>query len=375
MSGGGHGRRRGKHEEHEEHVNHERWLVSYADMMTVLMALFIVLFAISKVDPVKATQIKDGFTDGTTATNVVLPGNAGINEVDNGAEVIDLKPLAGGNPMDPGNDAQEVLDQAQKEASQADLDAASKEVADYRSVEQAINTALVAKGDQNQVTYRITSEGLVVGLVADNVFFENASAEIEPKGLEVLDAVGPILAGLPNQIDIQGHTNALPLRGSAIYRSNWDLSSARANSVLMHFVDVSRISDQRVEATGLGAARPLYPDSDPRALAGNRRVDLVIASASKESVKALLPQVAAVTPSTGPVELDPDPAGVAAAGIAPAQPAATPETTTAGTTTAETTTAGTTTTEHAATEAAGSTAHAGTTTEAAGETTTATGGH
>jgi len=361
MSGGGHGRRRGKHEEHEEHVNHERWLVSYADMMTVLMALFIVLFAISKVDPVKATQIKDGFTDGTTATNVVLPGNAGINEVDNGSEVIDLKPLAGGNPMDPSNDAQKVLDQAQKQASQADLDAATQEVSDYRSVEQAINAALVAKGDEKQVTYRITSEGLVVGLVADNVFFENASAEIEPKGLEVLDAVGPILAGLPNQIDIQGHTNALPLRGSAIYRSNWDLSSARANSVLMHFVDVSRISDQRVEATGLGAARPLYPDSDPRALAGNRRVDLVIASASKESVKALLPQVAAVTPSSGPVELDPDPAGVGAAGIAPEHPDA------AGTTTTGTTTTGSTTstTEHAAVEAVGT----------ADTPTTATGGH
>ena len=362
MSGGGHGRRRGKHEEHEEHVNHERWLVSYADMMTVLMALFIVLFAISKVDPVKATQIKDGFTDGTTATNVVLPGNAGINQVDNGADVIDLKPLAGGNPMDPTTDAQQVLDQAQKEASQADLDAAAEEVADYRTVEKAINAALVAKGDQNQVTYRITSEGLVVGLVADNVFFENASAEIEPKGLEVLDAVGPILAGLPNQIDIQGHTNALPLRGSAVYRSNWDLSSARANSVLMHFVDVSHISDQRVEATGLGAARPLYPDSDPRATAGNRRVDLVIASASRESVKALLPQVAAGTPTSGPAELDP--AGAGAAGTAPQHQAT------------EATTTEVTTTGHAATEAVGTTAHTGTTTEAAGETTTtATGGH
>jgi len=323
MSGGGHGRRRGKHEEHEEHVNHERWLVSYADMMTVLMALFIVLFAISKVDPVKATQIKDGFTDGTTATNVVLPGNAGINEVDNGSEVIDLKPLAGGNPMDPTtNNTQKVLDQAQKAAAQADLDAAAKEVADYRAVEKAIDAALVAKGDQQQVTYRITSDGLVVGLVADKVFFANASAEVEPTGLEVLEAIGPILAALPNLIDIQGHTNSLPLNGSAVYRNNWDLSSARANSVLIHFVDVDHLSDQRVEATGFGAARPLYPDTDPRATTGNRRVDLVVSSPSSEQVKALLPQVAAGTPSSGPAELPGD-LGIAP-DAAPADPTITP---------------------------------------------------
>jgi len=300
MSSSAH-KRRGKHEEHEEHVNHERWLVSYADMLTVLVALFIVLFALSQVDQVKFAQFKAGLTDGASASNLVLPGNAGINQVDNGKDPIDLMPLAGGDPMSRLDD--DAVADAQRQAAQSDLEAAQQEVADYRGVEESLDEALAASGNQSQVTYRVTSEGLVIGLVADNVFFANASADIEPDGLRVLDAIGPILAALPNDIAVQGHTNSLPLRQTVRYRDNWDLSTSRANSVLVHFLERNGISDQRLSSSGFGSARPLYPDSDPKALNGNRRVDLVVASPSPEAVKALLAAVAANTPTEGPAEL------------------------------------------------------------------------
>ncbi|NIZ92310.1 flagellar motor protein MotB [Kineococcus rubinsiae] len=322
MSGGGHGKRRAKHEEHEEHVNHERWLVSYADMLTVLVALFIVLFALSQVDAVKFAQFKAGLTDGASASNLVLPGNDGINQVDNGEDPIDLMPLAGGDPMQEMS-VQQVLDQAQKKANQSDLDAAQAEVAQYRDVEEELDNALTAQGKENQVTYRITSEGLVIGLVADNVFFANGSADIQPVGLQVLDVIGPTLAALPNDIAVQGHTNSLPLSSTVRFRDNWDLSSSRANSVLTRFIAANGVSDQRLSSTGFGSARPLYPDSDPRALAGNRRVDLVVASPSSEAVKALLPQVAAGTPTTGPDEVQP-PAADPAPAEAPAAPVVDP---------------------------------------------------
>ncbi|MGI4894519.1 MAG: flagellar motor protein MotB, partial [Janthinobacterium lividum] len=98
MSSSAH-KRRPKHEEHEEHVNHERWLVSYADMLTVLMALFIVLFALSQVDQLKFAQFKAGLTNGSDSTNQALPGNEGINEADNGQQPIDLTPLTAGQPL------------------------------------------------------------------------------------------------------------------------------------------------------------------------------------------------------------------------------------------------------------------------------------
>ncbi|MCI2240602.1 flagellar motor protein MotB [Paenibacillus sp. TRM 82003] len=305
MSSSAH-KRRHKHEEHDEHVNHERWLVSYADMLTVLMALFIVLFAMSQIDQLKFAQFKEGFNEGTSSSNLVLSGNKGINDIDNGADPVNIKVMAGGDPMQAPN-AEQIIAEAQtaqetaRSASQ--LEAARAEVAGYREIIERIDAALEPQGHQDQVTYRITSDGLVVGLVADNVFFANASADVQPVGLQVLDAVGPILGGLPNDVVVQGHTNSLPLSSTVRYRDNWDLSTSRANSVVTRFIDVHHVPAERLTSTGYGQTRPLYPDSDDRALAGNRRVDLVVASPSSEAVKALLPQVAETIPTDGPTEL------------------------------------------------------------------------
>ncbi|WP_432484548.1 OmpA/MotB family protein [Kineococcus esterisolvens] len=305
MSSSAH-KRRHKHEEHDEHVNHERWLVSYADMLTVLMALFIVLFAMSQIDQLKFAQFKEGFNEGTSSSNLVLSGNKGVNDVDNGADPVNIKVMAGGDPMTPPS-AEQIIAEAQTAQetarSASHLAAAQAEVADYRGLIKQIDAALAPQGHQDQVTYRITSDGLVVGLVADNVFFANASADVEPVGLQVLDAIGPILGGLPNDLVVQGHTNSLPLSSTTRYRDNWDLSTSRANSVVTRFIDVHRLPAERLTSTGYGQTRPLYPDSDDRALAGNRRVDLVVASPSSEAVKALLPQVAETIPTDGPAEL------------------------------------------------------------------------
>ncbi|MEW1959029.1 flagellar motor protein MotB [Kineococcus sp. NPDC059986] len=296
-------KRRHKHEEHEEHVNHERWLVSYADMLTVLMALFIVLFALSQVDQLKFAEFKAGLTKGTADSNQAVSGSAGIMDVTNGNSVVEVSPYSTGEQMQTSSQVQQIVQSLQTAQTAKDLNAAQQEVKDYREVEKQINSALTATGNQDQVTYRITSDGLVVGLVADNVFFANASAAVEPKGQQVLDSIAPILAQLPNDIAVQGHTNSLPLSGSPVYRSNWDLSAARAMTVVQRFAD-GGIAGKRLSGTGYADSRPLYPDSDPRALNGNRRVDLVVASPSSDSVKALLPSVAQQTATgDGPAEL------------------------------------------------------------------------
>ncbi len=176
-------KRRHKHEEHEEHVNHERWLVSYADMLTVLMALFIVLFALSQIDQLKFAQFKDGLTKGTANSNQAVSGSAGVLEAVNGDMPIDISPNSTGQPLQQSisSEDRKVLQRAQTQQQQQDLNAAKEEVSDYRAIAKQLNDALTAKDDQDQVTYRITSDGLVVGLVADNVFFANASADVETK--------------------------------------------------------------------------------------------------------------------------------------------------------------------------------------------------
>jgi chemotaxis protein MotB len=303
-------KRRHKHEEHEEHANHERWLVAYADMLTVLMALFIVLFALSQVDQLKFAQFKEGLTEGTSSTNLALSGQQGVNDVTNGQDPIDLTPVASGGQAYQPQQAERVLQAAETAQAQADLQEAKEEVEDYREIAKQINDALTAKDDQDQVTYRITSDGLVVGLVADNVFFANASAEVEEKGREVLDTIAPILAQLPNDVAVQGHTNSLPLSSTTRYRDNWDLSAARAMTVVQRFV-AAGIPGNHLSGTGYADSRPLYPNEDPKALTGNRRVDLVIASPSSDAVKALLPEVAAQTATGDGPELLTDTADTA----------------------------------------------------------------
>ncbi|MBB2899642.1 chemotaxis protein MotB [Kineococcus radiotolerans] len=298
-------KRRHKHEEHEEHANHERWLVAYADMLTVLMALFIVLFALSQIDQLKFAQFKDGLTKGTSSSNQAVSGSAGILEATNGDMPIDITPNSTGQPLQQSvsSEVRKILQAAQTAQTQEDLKAAQEEVEDYREIAKQIDAALTAKGDQDQVTYRITSDGLVVGLVADNVFFANASAEVEEKGREVLDVIAPILAQLPNDIAVQGHTNSLPLSATTRYRDNWDLSAARAMTVVQRFT-AAGIPGNHLSGTGYADSRPLYPNEDPKALTGNRRVDLVVASPSSDAVKALLPEVAAGIPTgDGPAEL------------------------------------------------------------------------
>jgi chemotaxis protein MotB len=299
-------KRRHKHEEHEEHANHERWLVAYADMLTVLMALFIVLFALSQIDQLKFAQFKDGLTKGTSSSNQAVSGSAGILEATNGDTPIDISPNSTGQPLQQSVSSevrQKVLQSAQTAQTQSDLQEAKEEVEDYRAVEKQLDDALTAKGDQDQVTYRITADGLVVGLVADNVFFANASAEVEEKGREVLDTIAPILAQLPNDIAVQGHTNSLPLSATNRYRDNWDLSAARAMTVVQRFA-AQGIAPAHLSGTGYADSRPLYPNEDPKALTGNRRVDLVVASPSSDAVKALLPEVAAGSATgSGPAEL------------------------------------------------------------------------
>lgn len=298
-SGGGHkgGRRRG-HEE-EEHVNHERWLVSYSDMITVLMALFIVLFAISQVDQEKYVALRAslaaGFGDGSVNQSVLDGTDGTLDGTSSGADAPDAG-TAGMVDADEGLGLQAAnpapstpSDPAQVDA--ATLAAAQAEAAHLEDVQAKITAALAQQGLDGAVRFRINDRGLVMGLVADDVFFAPASAQLTETALRVLDAAAPTVVALQEQIAIEGHANTIPVSGR--YPTNWELSSDRATQVLRRFVEVDGLPGSRAEATGYGDTRPLVPGTDDAAMTANRRVDIVILSAAPETVRALLPSVAA----------------------------------------------------------------------------------
>jgi chemotaxis protein MotB len=299
--GRGGGRRGGAHE--EEHENHERWLVSYADMMTLLMVLFIVLFAISQVDQKKFAALKEGLTSGFGATtSIPISGGTGITDNDGvvpepmnmdvglgvgqststGQDQTGYKDASTGNPG-----ARTTSSSTGKSAAQVE---AEKEVQRLGGIEKRIRDALKKKGLQDDVRFKVTDRGLVVALVSDDVFFESASATLRPRGVSVLKAVTPAIRPLPNDLAVEGHANHLTIT-SSVYPTNWELSGARAAGVVRWLAGPGGIKDTRLSATGYGSSRPLYPESDPRSIRFNRRVDLVLVSDESPQVRALLPKL------------------------------------------------------------------------------------
>lgn len=280
-----------------EHENHERWMISYADMMTLLMVLFIVLFAISQVDQRKFAALKEGLTAGfgSTSSMPLSGGKAILTEDGVVPAPVDLttgmgtKDSSEGRGKDSRSSTQNLT---QQPSQQQAVRLAVQEAARLGEIERRIKAALDAQKLRSDVRFRVTDRGLVVALISDDVFFENASAQLRPRGQAVLRAIGPVLRPLPEEVAVEGHANRLKIRGGP-YPSNWELSAARASGVVRYLIGSQDIEDTRLSATGYGSSRPLYPSSDPRAIRFNRRVDLVLVSRQPAAVRALLPQVAA----------------------------------------------------------------------------------
>lgn len=283
-----HGKGR-KHEE-EEHENHERWAVSYADMMTVLCALFIVLYAISVVDQTKFEQLRNSLAVGFGADPVsLIEGASGpLDGVDSFQIMPDFTGVSGTDNPDAVESTSESSLQLSKEAQ--DFLKAATEYAQLDDIEQQIREQLDAKGLSAAVEYKIDERGLVVGLIGTDVFFEADDATLTGSAQLVVDTMAVPLRSQSRQISIEGHANVLP---SARYATNWELSSDRATQVLRRFVEAGGILGNQISATGYGDARPQVAGSSPEALRANRRVDIVILSSASEEVRALLPQIEA----------------------------------------------------------------------------------
>jgi chemotaxis protein MotB len=294
-------RRRHKGGHDEEHVNHERWLVSYSDMITVLMALFIVLFAISQVDQQKYVALRDSLAAGfdTNANPSVLDGTSGTRD---GQSIEPKTSAAQGTAGMVNADAglgQQGSDPTVAQAPDAAtavpavdptlLAAAQAEAARLEGLRDQLAAQLSANGLGETVRFRINERGLVMGLVADDVFFASASAVLTPTAAAVLDVSGPTLVAIPENVSVEGHANSVPVSGR--YPTNWELSSDRATQVLRHLVETDGMPPTRIMAVGFGDARPLVAGDTPEALVANRRVDLVILSSAPEQVRNLLPAV------------------------------------------------------------------------------------
>ncbi|MFF5079534.1 flagellar motor protein MotB [Actinoplanes sp. NPDC000266] len=296
MSSGG-GKRKQRHEEHEEHVNHERWLVSYADMLTLLFVLFVVLYSMSSVDQKKFAELAAGLSAGFGAQSAAFSGQTStLDGAGQSTEVVAIDP--GANPGD-GKAGSSNLTAKQQEAvkaamaaedrkaASANAQAATKEAENLKKIENQISDVLAKQKLLGTVKFTIDRRGLVVTVLTNDVVFAGNRAELKAGGKTILDAIAPTLKKLPNNIEVDGNTNQLKVQTS-YYPSGWELSAARASTTVRYLVGKG-LAKNRMTAVGYSDTKPLIDPADPRSVTMNRRVDIVVLTTLTADQAALLP--------------------------------------------------------------------------------------
>jgi chemotaxis protein MotB len=265
MSSRRHKKHGGTH--HEEEGSSERWTTSYMDMVTVLMCLFIVLYAMSTFDKDKFEKLRLALSTGF--------GETKSHTVDTATGVVVPKKDVG----------KKGIDAAQQ--SSPTVAAAVKETDKLSALEKQISSALAAQGLSANVSYSIDSRGLTIGLVGSQTFFAGNSTVLQPTTVGVLNVIGPILKALPNQVAVEGHAdghaNPYP------FATDWDLAAGRSTAVLKYLVDRGGVPQGQIYSASYGAARPIAPNMVPSQYALNRRVDIVVLSSASEDVRDLIP--------------------------------------------------------------------------------------
>jgi chemotaxis protein MotB len=258
-------RNRRKHE--EEHENHERWLVSYADFITLLFAFFVVMYAISQVNEGKYRVLSDSLLqafkpDGHAVDQPQILPRGPSTGVPSGA--IPRLPMKRG-------------DEPQRRAREQRM----------RNIAKQVLEALAPLVQGGQVRVTESARGIAVEINA-SVLFKSAQAVLEPESITALTAVAEVLAGTDNAIEVEGHTDREPI-STVQFPSNWELSGARASSVVRLFVD-NGVAAHRLIAAGYADTRPMDSNDSLEGRARNRRVTVLIRPDAPESAPSKAPQ-------------------------------------------------------------------------------------
>lgn len=248
----------------EEHENHERWLVSYADFITLLFAFFVVMYSISSVNEGKYKVLSDTlFAAFTGQPKMPAPIQRGepFNSV---ASAVRLPPLPQPASLEPVPHVSIVERRTPepKDASQA-----------LEKIAMQIKTLLKPLIDKGDVNINLTPLGVVIEINA-KVLFASGQASLAPGADEVLTRVAQVIRSIRYQIQVNGFTDNVPIH-TAQFQSNWALSALRAVTVVEIFIDQGVAPDQLV-AAGYGQYHPIASNDNPQGQAKNRRVAIVV---------------------------------------------------------------------------------------------------
>ena len=267
-------RRRHKKPHEEEHENHERWLVSGYDMMTLLFAVFVVLFAISSTNISKVKALQQSLQEAFSGP--VFTGGRAMMQKGDTSEADDASPTPPLPPLMPAQAVEQAMKGEDVEGAAAQLaEDAAKEQEAFEELKRRIDALVREAGIADKVSTTVSLRGLRVRLLTDKLFFDSGSAVINAAALPTLDKIGGVIAAEgKHPVQVEGHTDNRPIRTSQ-YPSNWQLSGARAAAVVQRLTGAG-VASRRVSLGGYAAVHPVAPNSTPAGRARNRRVEIVL---------------------------------------------------------------------------------------------------
>lgn len=242
-----------------DHDNHERWLISYADFVTLLFAFFVVMYSISSVNEGKYKT----FSDSLSIAFASRPGSASAGIAPNQQEQM-LKALVDNRTARMGEQQRRIQERMKK-------------------LESGISQVMLSMINQGLVGISQSKRGVVIDISASSLF-KTGDATLQPEVLDVLRQVAAVLSREDQSIEVEGHTDDVPIK-TAQFPSNWELSSARASSVTRMLID-NGVQAKRLAVVGLAENQPLAPNDSPENRARNRRVTITILSPNVERAAA-----------------------------------------------------------------------------------------
>jgi chemotaxis protein MotB len=257
--------RRSRRGHEEEAHSDERWLLTYADMITLLMALFMVLFSISSVNISKFKDLQHSLQDAFSGR--VLPGGRSIKE-SGGTDQVEKSGMSLPNP-----NLQQI--QGGKLSKGAGVSAAASEEDEFQRLKKRIDTYASQHGLSTRISTRVDARGLHVRVLTDKLFFQSGSADIQAGGLGVVGKLSQLFAAeRAHPVQVEGHTDPQPIHSDR-FPTNWELSAARASSVVRTMIG-DGVGEARLSAVGRAYLDPIACNDTPSGRARNRRVEFLL---------------------------------------------------------------------------------------------------
>ncbi|WP_458121154.1 flagellar motor protein MotB [Paenibacillus sp. Z6-24] len=261
-------RRYSRRNKNTGHDHKDRWLITYADLITLLLIFFIVMYSVSQIDSDKYKVLTESLQLTFQSPNSVLDGGKGVTGT------------AGQNVNNGGSDSEQnqAGEQGGKQGQEqltSREEAFRKQEQELANLMQVIENYVQTNNLQNQVSVVDKPQGISITL-SDQFLFDEGQADLKARSLGTLARLASLFQSINTTISIEGHTDSLPIVYASRYQDNWELSGARALSVLRYFIDTKRLDQANFQYAGYGATRPAADNSTAAGRQKNRRVEIIV---------------------------------------------------------------------------------------------------